>query len=99
MLTLLSWLVFTAISATVIWQLIASEPFLPYWVSGLTLLAVGVIAGIRMGYFAATGYVKDLVRTNRFLGEQNQQLTEANLEMLKRHSAHNIPTKERTKVD
>ena len=66
-----------------LWQLPHDEPLLSPLTSGLILLAIGVVVGLRIGTDSATRYVKDLARMNKFLAELNSELVHQNHELLK----------------
>jgi len=50
----------------------------PPTVMGALLLGLGLLIGLRIGSESALTFVKDILRLNKFLAEQNNQLTELN---------------------
>lgn len=99
MLKLVAWLAFTLIVIAGLWQLAADEPYLASWATGLVLLASGLVAGIRIGYDAASRFMLDVMRANRHLGDQHKELTELNREILSRLSPTPSSQEETTHVD
>jgi hypothetical protein len=79
-----AWLVFAALTIAGLVELLRSHPILPPFVVGMSLLAIGVLAGLRWGADAATRLINDLTRTNAYLAEQNDELSELNYELLSR---------------
>ncbi len=55
---------------------------------GVILLGFGLLAGLRLGSDSATTFVKDLLRLNKFMAEQNNQLTELNHWHVRRQISH-----------
>ncbi len=45
---------------------------------GAILLGLGLLIGLRLGSDSASAFVKDLLRLNKFMAEQNNDLTELN---------------------
>jgi len=66
-----------------LWQLTQDAPLLSPLVSGLVLLAIGLLTGLRIGTDSAARYSKDLFRKNQFLAEMNSDLANQNHELLK----------------
>jgi hypothetical protein len=86
------WLIFAALTIAALAELLRSNPTLPPFLVGAGLLVIGVLAGLRYGTDAATRLVADLTRTNSYLAEQNDQLSELNYELLSRLN-ENTPEK------
>lgn len=80
------WLVFAALTIAAIVELLRPNPALPPVVVGVALLVIGALAGLRYGADAATRLIADLSRTNSYLAEQNDELSELNYELLSRLS-------------
>lgn len=83
MLRLVGWAATIAVLAFLIWQVAAAEPFWPRTVSALLLVVISLVAGLRVGADSAAAYVKDLQRVNKVLADQNRELQENNLMLLK----------------
>jgi hypothetical protein len=79
----LGWIATTGLLVFLIWQLAISEPLLPPTISGLFLIVVSVLAGLRIGADSAAEYMSDVHRLNKLLAEQNNELQEANAILLK----------------
>ena len=69
--------------AWAMWQLVAPEPFISPLASGLILVVLGGLAGLRIGTESFGRFVKDLTALNKYLGEQNRDLAEMNQVLLK----------------
>jgi hypothetical protein len=76
----------TGLLAFLLWQVVAAEPFWPPAVSGLLLIIISVLAGLRMGADSAATYTSDVHRLNKVLAQQNSELQEANAMLLKQVS-------------
>jgi hypothetical protein len=87
MLRLLGWTAIIAVVAMLVWQTASAEPVIPRPASGLLLVLIAGLAGIRIGSEGAAAYVKDLHRLNRVLAEQNEELQDLNATLLKQVSA------------
>lgn len=94
----LTWLVFAALCIFAFAVLLSSEPFLPPYLAGAALLLIGVLAGLRWGTDAVTRLIADLSRTNSYLAEQNDELSELNFELLSRLT-ENVPEEAEAKQD
>ncbi len=77
---LVGWTCTAVLVAGCFWELSRSEPTVPPAAMGALLLGLGLLVGLRLGSDSATIFVKDLLRLNKFLAEQNDQLTELNRE-------------------
>jgi hypothetical protein len=78
MLRLLGWTIAVVAVGVLLWQSTDAEPILPRWLSALLLVAIGLMAGLRIGADSASLYIRDLQRHNRVLAAQNRELEEAN---------------------
>ncbi len=78
------WLVFAILAVAGLAELLRADPLLPPFIVGVGLLLLGVLAGLRWGIDAATRLITDLSRTNCYLVEQNDELSELNYELLAR---------------
>lgn len=67
-----------AAAIAVFWQSSFEDPFLSSQLSGVLLLFVGLLAGLRIGTDSATRFTKDLTRLNKVVVEQNRELLELN---------------------
>jgi hypothetical protein len=83
MLKLVGWMATIAILAVLLWQISATEPLWPRAASGLLLVVISVLAGLRIGADSAGAYIQDVHRRNKVLAEQNCQLQDANLMLLR----------------
>ena len=61
-----------------LWELGSSAPSLPPIAWGMILLGLGLLVGLRLGSDSATQFVRDLLRLNKFLADQNEDLTKLN---------------------
>lgn len=83
----LGWILTTTILVLLIWQTtVAADPLLPRAISGLLLVIISVLAGLRIGADSAAAYTKDLQRHNKVLADQNQELQGANAMLLRQVS-------------
>jgi hypothetical protein len=95
MTKLVGWATASALMAWLLWQTTASEPLLPHVASGLLLLVVGVLAGLRIAADSAAAYIRDLQRLNKLLADQQRELEEANWRLLQRAASHTAASPER----
>jgi hypothetical protein len=70
-----------------VWQLASPLVSVPSAVVGLGLLVLGLAVGLRIGTDATQELVRDTIRMNQLLKEQNQELVALNETLLKSHSA------------
>ena len=75
-----------SVSACALWQLLVRDPVLFPAGLGLLLLIMGLIAGLSMATDSATRFIRDVSRLNRYLADQNNDLAEMNLTLLKKTS-------------
>lgn len=78
------WLLFAALTIFACVELLRADPWLPPVCSGIGLLLIGILAGLRWGSDAAAQLISDLSRTNSYLAQQNDELSEVNYELLTR---------------
>lgn len=78
------WLLFAALIILACVELLRADPLLPPVCSGIGLLLIGILAGLRWGSDAAARLISDLSRTNSYLAQQNDELSEVNYELLAR---------------
>jgi hypothetical protein len=83
----IGWIMNTGLLALLLWQVAAAQPLWPAAVSGLLLIIVGVLTGLRIGSDSAAAYMNDVHRLNKVLAEQNSELQEANAILLKQLSS------------
>lgn len=88
MRTGLAWAVLTSLTVVGLWQLVATDPWLPSVAAGLMLLLTGTLAGLRWGADSSALLIAELVRTNRYLGAQNQDLADLNQAFMHEPQAH-----------
>ena len=94
MLKHVGWTATTAIIAILIWQSAATDPVWPRTISGLLLVVIRVLAGLRLGADSAANYMADVQRVNKVLGDQNRELQDANVCLLRQvHSSQAAPSK------
>jgi hypothetical protein len=72
------WIFAGSLAAFGLWELGHSTPNLPPVAWGMILLGLGLLVGLRMGSDSATQFVRDLLRLNKYLANQNEELTELN---------------------
>ena len=60
-----------------------AEPHVPRLVTGLLLVGIGGLAGLRRGSDSANTLVQDTIRLNKVVMEQNQELIELNMRYMK----------------
>jgi hypothetical protein len=89
------WLMFVTLAIAAFAELLSSDPHLPPYLVGATLLLIGILAGLRWGTDAATRLIADLSRTNSYLAEQNDELSELNYELLSRLNEADVQKVER----
>ena len=75
---LVGWTCTTVFAVAGLWDLGRSDSTVPSIAMGVLLLGLGLLVGLRLGSDSASAFVKDLLRLNKFLAEQNSQLTELN---------------------
>jgi hypothetical protein len=86
MLRLAAWITTTAVLAFLLWQAAMAEPFLPRAVSGVLLVVISILAGLRISADSANAYMQDLERVNKMLADQNRELEDANAMLLRQVS-------------
>lgn len=91
MIRQVGWIMTTALLALLLWQTVVGDPALPRAVSGLLLVIVSTLAGIRIGTESSAGYIKDLQRLNKVVADQHRQLEEMNAVLVKQ--LQSSPTK------
>jgi hypothetical protein len=79
-----TWLIFATSATYACWQLLSSDAHLPPILAGALLFFTGALAGLRWGADSAAQLIADLSRTNRYLAEQNDDLSELNETLLER---------------
>lgn len=67
----------------VLWQSQGSPPMMGPFASGLLLLILGGLLGLRLATDSATRFVGDLARLNAYLAEKNRDLAALNHRLLK----------------
>lgn len=78
----LVWLIYSFPAIFAIWQLFQNTPFIPPLVSGLFLMFVGLLVGLRISANSADRYMRDLQRKNRFLADLTRDLATRNHEFM-----------------
>ena len=69
-------------------DLARSDPAVPPYAMGTILLGLGLLIGLRLGSDSASAFVKDLLRLNKFMAEQNNDLTELNHWHVRQKTSH-----------
>lgn len=77
------WALMISAVAVLVWQLHTPEAVIGGVAAGLLLLLLGILAGLRIATDSLTNLMKDLVMLNKYLAEQNQDLSEMNQMLLK----------------
>src|SRR5262245_28059675 len=85
------WLATIAIVAVLIWHITGDGSLWSQAIAGLLLVAIGLLAGLRLGNRSATTYIQDIQRTNKTLADQNKELEAANAVLLKELDAQAEP--------
>lgn len=70
-----------------LWELEQAGPHLSRLVTGLLLVGISSLAGLRIGYDSANTLVQDTIRLNKVIMEQNQELIELNIRYMKLRSS------------
>ena len=83
----IGWVATTGLVAFLLWQIASAEPLWTPAVSGLLLVVIGVLAGLRIGADSAAAYTTDVHRLNKLLADQNRELQDANAILLKQVSS------------
>src|SRR6476646_16283 len=68
------WLATIAVVAVLIWHITGDASLWSQGIAGLLLVAIGLLAGLRLGTHSATTYIRDVQRLNRDLADQNKEL-------------------------
>ncbi|MEO2047433.1 MAG: hypothetical protein ABGX16_12780 [Pirellulales bacterium] len=74
----IGWICVATLIAYGLWEMQQSSAHLPPSAWGMILLGLGLVCGLRIGSDSATTFVRDLLRLNKFLADQNEELTELN---------------------
>jgi hypothetical protein len=85
---LVGWTCTAVFVASGLWDLGRSNPVVPPFAMGALLLGLGLLIGLRLGSDSTAAFVKDLLRLNKFMAEQNNQLTELNHWHVRRQVSH-----------
>ena len=85
---LVGWTCAAVVVVGGLWDLTRSDPAVPPFAMGAILLGLGLLVGLRLGSDSATAFVKDLLRLNKLMAEQNNQLTELNHWHVRRQISH-----------
>jgi hypothetical protein len=79
-----------------LWQLATDHPLLPPPATGSLLLLAGTLFGVRIGYESARRFADEVKRMNRIVADQNRDLVDLNLRLLKeRLTAYDTTAKTR----
>jgi len=81
---LIGWAGITVLVASGLWDLSRTDPAVAPAVTAVILLVLGLLVGLRIGSDSSSAYAKDLLRVNKYLADQNDQLTELNHSHIKR---------------
>ena len=82
------WITTALIVAGCLMDLSRSDPAVPPYTMGAILLGLGLLIGLRLGSDSASAFVKDLLRLNKFMAEQINQLSELNHWHVRRQISH-----------
>lgn len=66
-----------------LWELAQAERHLPSLITGLLLVGISIIAGLRIGTDSAKTLLQDTIRLNKVIMEQNRQLIDLNTRYMK----------------
>jgi hypothetical protein len=84
----IGWIATMSLMAFLLWQLASTAPLWPPTASGLLLIVVSLLAGLRIGADSAAAYTTDVHRLNKLLADQNRELQDANAILLKQVSSN-----------
>jgi hypothetical protein len=87
LLKLLGWTATILVLWLLVWQTAVDEPLWPRTLSGLLMVLISGMAGLRMGSDGSAAYIQDLQRTNKVLADQQRELEEMNANLLRQVSA------------
>lgn len=90
------WLILAVPAAWAVWQLQVPHPIVAPALLGLLLLALGLLAGVRLGFNGLERYLQEVTRLNRHLADQNNELAERNLCLLKEIRAYQAKEQDAT---
>ena len=93
------WIFAGSLAAFGLWELGHSAPNLPPVAWGTILFGLGLLIGLRKGSDSATQFVRDLLRLNKFLANQNEELTELNHWHIKHSGSRKSDTDKRVVND
>ena len=79
----LAWIIGLLMVIAGLWELAQAEPHLPGLVTGLLLVGISGIAGLRVGTDSAKALLQDTIRLNKVIMEQNRQLVDLNTRYMK----------------
>jgi hypothetical protein len=79
---IVGWTATILVIGTLAWLAITSEVAWLRGFSGLLLLAMGLLIGLRIGTQSASAYIRDLQRLNKVLSDQQLELEAANQAIL-----------------
>ena len=91
---LLAWISWLVIVIVGLWELEQAEPHLPRLVTGLLLVGISGLAGLRIGTDYDTAFVRDAIHTNKILMEQNHELIDLNQRYMKSQSSKTLESSE-----
>jgi hypothetical protein len=83
MIKLFGWTTTILVVCMLVWQATVDAPLWPRTLSALFLVAIGGLAGLRIGASGAAAYIQDVQRLNKVLAEQHRELEELNANLLK----------------
>jgi hypothetical protein len=86
----IGWIATTLLLAFLLWQVAAVQPLWPPAVSGLLLILVSGLAGLRIGADSLAAYTNDVHRRNKLLADQNRELQDANAILLEQVTSESI---------
>ena len=83
----IGWIATAGLIAFLLWQTAAAVPLWSPAVSGLLLVVIGILVGLRIGADSLAAYNTDVHRLNKRLADQNRELQDANAILLKQVSS------------
>jgi len=95
----MGWTGIAVFVAAGIWDLGRADSAVSATAMGVLFLGLGLLVGLRLGSDSASAFVKDLLRLNKFLADQNNQLAELNHWHIKRQKSQRSDTTEESVND
>jgi len=80
---LLAWITGLLTVIAGLWELARAESHLPGLATGVVMVGISGLAGLRIGTDSAKTLLQDTIRLNKIIMEQNQQLIDLNTRYMK----------------